>query len=415
MSTSQDLVIESFAARATPLRIALVTETFPPEVNGVAMTLGRIVDGMLARGHEVQVVRPRQAEESAPALRQGLDQVLALGVPIPSYPDLHLGLPAGKRLLKLWQQRRPDVVHVATEGPLGWSAVTAARKLQLPVTSSFHTNFDNYSQHYGIGLLKTPIDAYLRKLHNRTMATLVPTQELAQQLHVRGYRDVAVMSRGVAIEQFRPDCRSTALRAQWGAAPDDLVLLYVGRLAKEKNLGTVLSAYAAIRSSVPKAKLVFVGDGPMRQSLQQACPGAVYCGVRGGADLAAHYASGDLFLFPSVTETYGNVVPEALASGLAVLAYDQAAAGKLITNGRDGALVPSGDDLAFVNAAVALATDPQRLSLLRGQAAQAVAHLGWSQVFDGFVATLRSVIERRGSDFAQPALGTGAAIRQASA
>ncbi len=393
-------MVESFSTPAQSLRVALVTETFAPEVNGVAMTLGRVVSGLLQRGHEVQVVRPKQAREGSSAPREGLDEVLSKGVPIPNYPDLHFGLPFGNRLLKLWQQRRPDIVHVATEGPLGWSAVTAARKLRLPVTSSFHTNFDNYAQHYGIGLIRAPIEAYLRKLHNRTLATMVPTQTLMQQLQARGYRNLTLMSRGVAIEQFRPLARSDALRERWGAAPDDLVLLYVGRLAKEKNLGTVLTACAAVQARLPRARMVFVGDGPLRKALQEACPQAVFCGVQGGEELAAHYASGDLFLFPSVTETYGNVVPEALASGLAVLSYAHAAAANLIRDGHNGALVTFGDEPGFVNAAVALASDPQKIQALRSQAAASVSHLGWATVFDHFVLTLRTAIAGHNADLA---------------
>ena len=326
VNNTQDIMVESFAVQTKSLRVALVTETFAPEVNGVAMTLGRVVGGLLQRGHEVQVVRPKQGLEDRSLRRVGLDEVLSKGVPIPNYPDLHFGLPFGNRLLKLWQQRRPDIVHVATEGPLGWSAVSAARKLRLPVTSSFHTNFDNYAQHYGIGLIRAPIEAYLRKLHNRTLATMVPTQSLLQQLQARGYHNLTLMSRGVAIEQFRPQARSEALRARWGVAPHEVAVLYVGRLAKEKNLGAVLAAFAALQARLPSAKMIFVGAGPMQKTLQAACAQAVFCGLQEGEALAEHYASGDLFLFPSVTETYGNVVPEALASGLAVLAYAHAAA-----------------------------------------------------------------------------------------
>ena len=393
-------MVESFAVHAKSLRVALVTETFAPEVNGVAMTLGRVVNGLLQRGHEVQVVRPKQAIEGSYLPRAGLDEVLSKGVPIPNYPDLHFGLPFGNRLLKLWQLRRPDIVHVATEGPLGWSAVTAARKLRLPVTSSFHTNFDNYAQHYGIGLIRAPIEAYLRKLHNRTLATMVPTQALMQQLQTRGYRNLTLMSRGVAIEQFRPLARSEALRERWGVTSDDLVLLYVGRLAKEKSLDTVLATFTAVQTRLPRAKLVFVGDGPMRKALQEACPQAIFCGLQGGEALAAHYASGDLFLFPSVTETYGNVVPEALASGLAVLSYSHAAAAHLIRDGHNGALVALADEKGFVNAAVALACDPQKLQSLRSQAPASVAHLGWDTVFDHFVLTLRTAIAGHNADLA---------------
>lgn len=392
MKNTENIIVESFTRRSSNLRIALVTETFPPEVNGVAMTLGRIVDGLLHRGHSVQLVRPRQARDDDAKNPEGWDEVLATGVPIPNYGGLKFGLPSGHRLGALWQQRRPDVVHVATEGPLGWSAVTAARKLKLPITSSFHTNFHNYSRHYGMGLLKTPIEAYLRKLHNRTHKTLVPTQAMAQELTRQGYRNVGVMSRGVAMALFNPVRRSAALRTRWGVAEDDLVVACVGRLAKEKNVALVLASFAAIRAQSPGAKLLFVGDGPMRQKLEDTCPGAIFAGMRGGEDLAAHYASADLFLFPSLSETFGNVVPEALASGLGVVAYAQAAAAELIRDGVNGRTVTPGDELAFIQASIQLATDGPQRRRLRDNAPASVAPLDWDAVHDGFVRTLREVV-----------------------
>ncbi len=155
MNNPNELLVESFANRAPSLRIAIVTETFPPEVNGVAMTLGRIVEGLLQRGHSVQLIRPRQKLENAGASLNGIEEILSPGVPVPTYGELRFGLPSKRRLIKLWSAKRPDIVHVVTEGPLGWSAVAAARKLELPLTSSFHTNFQSYSQHYGLGLLQS--------------------------------------------------------------------------------------------------------------------------------------------------------------------------------------------------------------------------------------------------------------------
>ncbi|MDP2680389.1 MAG: glycosyltransferase family 1 protein [Rhodoferax sp.] len=400
METSHDLFVESFAARQASLRIALVTETFPPEINGVAMTLGRILDGLLARGHSVQVIRPRQSGENAVLPREGLEQVLSYGVALPAYRDLQFGLPARNRLTKLWSEQRPDIVHVATEGPLGWSAVTAARKLQLPITSSFHTNFRNYSPHYGIGMLKVPINAYLRKLHSRTLATMVPTLENLQELKRRGYSNLTLLSRGVSSDLFNPDRRSQALRDSWGVKPEDTVVLSVGRLAKEKNLGLVLSAFRSIQARLPSAKLVIVGDGPLRKSLEASYPQARFAGARMNEDLATHYASGDLFLFPSVTETYGNVVLEALASGLAVVSYACAAAKEIIANGDNGVLVVTHDEPAFVDACVALAIDAPKQVRLRAAAPTSVSHLSWDDVFDSFVATLTKVLVCHGRQFA---------------
>jgi glycosyltransferase involved in cell wall biosynthesis len=354
-----------------------------------------MVEGLRQRGHAVQLIRPRQSHE-APAPRAGLEQVLSHGIPVPTYGELRFGLPSKGRLVKLWAEQRPDIVHVVTEGPLGWSAVTAARKLALPLSSSFHTNFHSYSQHYRLGLLKSPIESYLRKLHNRTQATMVPTHAMQQELQGRGYDNVTLVSRGVAIEQFKPERRSEALRASWGAQPDDPVVILVGRLAKEKNVNLLVSAYQAIKTRLPRARLVLVGDGPLRSALQAQVPEAHFVGIRQGEDLAAHYASGDLFLFPSLTETFGNVVPEALASGLALLSYANAAALELIRDQHNGLLVPSGDTQAFVQAAVALALDPALQQRLRQAASPSVSQLAWSAVSERFEQVLREVLARHG-------------------
>ena len=376
--------------------MTVVTETYAPEINGVAMTLGRVVEGLRQRGHIVQLIRPQQSPSDAPSQQDDFSEILVKGYPIPKYTDLRFGLPAKSLLVKQWRQTRPAVVHVATEGPLGWSAISAARKLGLPVTSSFHTNFQNYSGHYQLGLLRSAIDAYLRKLHNRTAATLVPTKLLRKELESRGYQNLNIMSRGVSTDLFNPAKRSTELRQRWGSGPDDLVMLCVGRLAKEKNLNLVLSAFAAIHGRHPSAKLVLVGDGPLRKSIQESNPHVILAGVRTGEDLYAHYASADLFLFPSLSETYGNVVPEAMASGLAVLAYRCAAAAELIESGTNGMLVPEGNAIRFIRAASELADAPDQIQAIRREAVSRVAQLDWSHVHDAFIATLRSVIEQHG-------------------
>ena len=150
------------------------------------------------------------------------------GLPIPRYPQLKLGLPSKKELIRAWTHKRPDVVHIATEGPLGWSALQAARYLRLPVTSDFRTNFHAYSEHYGVGWLRKPMVSYLRKFHNLTQLTMVPTRALRAQLMEMGFENVQVVARGVDTKLFNPQRRSEALRREWGAGPDSLVMLVVG-------------------------------------------------------------------------------------------------------------------------------------------------------------------------------------------
>jgi glycosyltransferase involved in cell wall biosynthesis len=378
---------EASTAGRRPLRIALVTETYPPEVNGVALTIARVVEGLRERGHELQLVRPRQAGDAeAPAGDSGHD-LLVRGAPIPCYPHLRFGLPAGRTLRALWRQRRPDLVHIATEGPLGWSALRAARELEIAVTSDFRTNFQAYSRHYRLGWLRGAILAYLRRFHNRAGCTMVPTEALRGELQSAGFERTVVVARGVDTQLFDPARRSESLRRHWGAAAGDGVVLYVGRLAAEKNLDALLQAYGAMRQLQPRLRLVLVGDGPLRDALRQRCPEAVFAGHRSGIDLAAHYASADLFVFPSLTETFGNVTPEAMASGLPVLAFDHAAAGQLIDHGENGWLAPYGDVLVFVQLARMLAQDPA-IARRAGQAARcSTLDLGW----DGIVRQVETV------------------------
>jgi len=387
------MLLEGSAASPCSRRVAMVTETFPPEVNGVAMSMARLVHGLHERGHSVQLVRPRQTLAAGDVADTRFGEVLTRGCPIPRYPHLRMGLPAKRTLVRLWSQQRPDVVHIATEGPLGWSALQAARKLELPVTTDFRTNFHAYGQHYGIGWLATPILAYLRAFHNQAQCTMVPTDAMRSDLAARGFERLHVVGRGVDTRLFGPTRRSPELRRSWGAGENDLVLAYVGRLAAEKNLDAVLAAYDAVQALRAETKLLFVGDGPRRDALRARCPQAIFAGHRGGADLAAHYASADVFLFPSLTETFGNVTTEAMASGLPVVAFDSAAAGQLIAHGRNGVLAAGQDMPAFVRAALPLAHDsPLRASL--GTAARETAcRIDWRSVVMRFESIVSQVID----------------------
>ena len=390
------LVCQEIVSQLSSLRVAVVTETYPPEINGVAMTTGRMVDGLVAAGHRVDLIRPRQAHEGGSILlpdgSEGIEEMLSRGIPLPRYANLQLGLPARKVLLRRWSIQRPDVVQVVTEGPLGWSALTAARKLNLPVISEFHTNFHRYTGHYGVGWLKRPIAAYLRKFHNRANLTLVPTRALCGELAEQGIPRVDVVSRGVDTRLFDPARRSGALRRSWGLEPDDLAVVYVGRIAPEKNLALLEKAFEVIQARQPRARLIMVGSGPALEAMRTRQPRAIFTGPRTGELLAEHYASGDLFLFPSLSETYGNVVAEALASGLPVVAYRDAAALELITHQVHGWLVEPGDEAAFVSGAVRLAESPELRARQRLAARERVASLAWHAIVERLVALQRQVI-----------------------
>ena len=378
---------------APSLHIALISETFPPEINGVANTLGRLVDGLRSRGHRVQLIRPRQDIDHAQDADD--DLLLTQGWPLPGYPGLQWGQSSLHKLLRRWQRQRPDVLYIATEGPLGLSALRAARLLAIPVVSGFHTNFQQYTGHYGIGLLTRAMTNYLRWFHNRTQLTLVPSIGQKVDLERRDFERLALLARGVDSQLFHPRRRSDALRESWGLGPDDLAVLHVGRLAAEKNLGLLVKAFRALQTAHPhrRMRLILVGDGPLRASLQAQLPQALFCGLQRGETLAEHYASGDLFLFPSLSETFGNVVLEALASSLGVVAFDQAAAAQHIHHGHNGLLARPGDEAGFCEAACELLGDAEVLRHIRLNARRHASHLSWDDIVALFEQHLRSAMQ----------------------
>jgi glycosyltransferase involved in cell wall biosynthesis len=380
------------AARTRPLRIAVVTETYPPEVNGVAMTLGHLVRGLTSRGHTIELVRPRQRDAEVPAQQPRLEELLVRGMAIPRYDALKLGLPARTLLHRHWSYRRPHVVHLVTEGPLGWSALAAARTLGLPVASDFHTNFHSYTAHYGVGWLRRPVTSYLRRLHNQCRCTIVPTPDLREELASLGFRNLLIVARGVDAELFNPGRRCPILRQSWRASASDPVALFVSRIAPEKNMHLVLETYEAMRHANPRVKLVVVGDGPERLRLQQRYPDAIFAGTRHGTDLAAHYASADIFLFPSLTETYGNVTVEALASGCAVVAFHYAAARQHIRQNENGITVTYGDREGFIQEAIALACDSDRRARLGDAARATMVRVDWNYIVGEFESALTDVV-----------------------
>ena len=371
-----------------PMRLAYVTETFPPELNGVSLTVERTVRHLRERGHAVQLIRPRQPGEDR---RDDPEELRTAGCAIPMYRELRFGLSRVGPLVRRFRQTRPELVHLATPGPLAWAALTAARALGLPTTSDFRTNFHQYSRYYRLGFLAGPALGLMRRLHNLTDRTFVPTAAVHRELAEFGFQRLAIVGRGVDGERFSAARRSDSLRRSWGAG-DGPVLLTVGRIAAEKNVELALRAFERARALQPDLRMVVVGDGPARSRLEAAHPAAQFVGVRRGDDLAAHYASADLFLFPSLSDTFGNVVLEALASGLPVVSHAVAAAAEHVRDGVCGRLVAPGDEAAFIAATSALASDPAALAPMRQEALAAAARADWPQVLAGFEAHLEATL-----------------------
>lgn len=369
------------------MKIEIVTDTYHPDVNGVAMTLGRLVGGLKKRGHEVHVMHTALGEAAG-------EETRLRGVSLPGYQEVRVGLPKPMKFKRKWRKQRPDVVYIATESPMGGSAVKACRKLGIPCVMGFHTNFDQYLSRYRLEGVRPLALSYLRKIHGRADRTLVPTSDVRDRLVESGFERVGIMGRGVDTTLFSPDKRSEALRHEWGATASSPVVMVVGRVASEKNLGLAMKAFEELREREPRMVAVVVGDGPLRASLQKEHPWVVFAGMRQGEDLARHYASADVLLFPSETETFGNVTLEGMASGLVTVSYDYAAARAHVVQGENGLKAPLGDEESFLRqSGMALVLD--RWDQLRRQARKDAERQSWDGIVETFIDHLQAVIPPR--------------------
>lgn len=387
-----------------PLHVLLVTETWSPEVNGVAMSLGQLMHQLNLYGHKVSLLRPKPKQNvalgpndttpnnlassgiSGQAMQGISHDIQVKGMSIPKYSDLQFGVPAYFTIKKELQQLKPDLVHVATEGPLGLAALWAAKRLGIPVTTGYHTQFHDFSRHFGFGVLAAPLMAYFKWFHNTSKATCVPSKKTYNDLDSLGFKRLYEVGRGVDLERFNPRHRSEKLRAEWGARNQHTVLVMVSRLSPEKGVDLVIKSFKALqREQLQRAvKLVIVGDGPDRARLEALAEDSkddiIFAGAKTGEALSQHYASGDVFVFASQVETFGNVVVEAMASGLPVYAFDDAAAGMLVTE-RSGLLVDFGDEQQFIEKVSML----PKMQILKEQgiaACQSVAGFSWQRPAD---------------------------------
>jgi len=361
---------------ASKLRIEIVTDTFRPDINGVAMTLGRLVDGLRDLGHLVYIVHT--------GVKGGKGESVVKSISLPSYSEVRVGLPSKGRLSKRWGRKRPDVVYVATESPLGMSAIKVARKMEIPVAAGFHTNFHQYMKQYRLGKMQDTALNYLHRVHGLAHCTIAPSPDVRDALVRDGFQNIKLLGRGVDSGLFHPEKRCAKLRMEW-----------VGRVAPEKNLELAVEAFEAMKKSVPDVCCVVVGDGPTRAAMEQKNRYIHFAGVQRGEALARHYASADILLFPSETETFGNVVLEGMASGMVTVAYNYAAASLHVQHGENGLLAPKGDMKAFVKTACD-ALQLEQFGMMRTQARETAKKLGWEAITKAFEGYMLEIISDSG-------------------
>ncbi|HLZ21551.1 MAG TPA: glycosyltransferase family 1 protein [Ktedonobacterales bacterium] len=369
------------------MRVALVTENFLPKLDGVTRTLAMLLEHLQRRGHQAIVLAP----EGAPRRYARARVFSARGVPLPLYPELRLLFPS-PRLERRVASFRPDIVHVADPVLLGAAGVLWAQRLGTPVVASYHTNLAAYCSYYHLSALAELTWTYRRFIHNQCVATVAPSPSTASVLTRKGFERVSVWPRGVDPALFTPQRRSSAWRARIAGDPDKPILLYAGRLAHEKNLAILRPLISRLEAY--KAHLVFVGDGPARADLESAfkSDSVTFMGYLRGTDLAEAYASADVFVFPSLTETFGQVVLEAMASGLSVVAFDTEGVRDLVRHSETGFLLPPAAPASFISTVGQLLDYPELRVSLGARARQEAAQRTWAAVMDGLLAHYRDAI-----------------------
>lgn len=384
-----------------PLRLALFTDTYLPQLNGVTRTLDRLVRAVQDHDGEVRVWTARDPRAGE---RTGVATLPSL--PFWAYPELRIARPEygrAERELSAWG---PTIVHAATPFGVGLAGRRAAGRLGIPFVSSYHTSFSAYARFYHLGALAHPGWAYLRWFHNAGRRTYAPSDATAGELRANGFRRVKVWSRGVETDRFNPDFRSRALRDRLGVRPDRWLIGNVGRIAREKGLDTMLAAMHVLERDVPgRFVFAFAGDGPYLEPLRRAAPASArFMGRLEGTELSTFFASLDLFVFPSVTDTFGNVLLEAMASGVPVLAADAEPTRGLVTEGR-GLLYYPGAGPNLASAIRAAAAQPERLAAMRTAALTFAAQRGWDRILDDLIADYRRAIDE-GRHAVEPAGAT---------
>ena len=377
--------------RLDGVRLALFTDTYPPQLNGVSRTLERLVAEARDRGANVRVFTTTDPDLA----HHDPDEVRWNSVPFWAYPQVRLSAPrfvAARADLARWQ---PSIVHVATEFGVGLAGRSAATALGVPLVTSYHTSFSAYAEFYRLGALASIGWKYFRWFHSAAVRTFTPTDAIRGEVEAHGFRNVGVWGRGVDGDRFDPSFRTLEWRRALDIADDAMVVLYVGRIAKEKGLEHALGAMKKLAAGVPAIRFVIVGDGPYEAELRAAAPaGVVFTGRLSGVPLSTAYASSDVFLFPSVTDTFGNVLLEAMASGLVVVSADAGNTRELIGTDR-GVIVPVELPGAIATALMALEQDRARHGTIRSVAQAWARERTWPRVWNGlFSEYLRAISGR---------------------
>ncbi|GMK39827.1 glycosyl transferase [Paenibacillus sp. CCS19] len=368
------------------MRLAIFTDTYEPEVNGVARTLGRWTDFLRRQGIEVMVFAPDPAMDNT-SLHNSIQVQRFTSFPFFLYPECRLAVPNPVPVRRALQLFQPTLIHVATPFNMGLFGIHYAKKYRIPLVASYHTHFDRYLPYYNLQWMAKLLWRYLEWFHHECRMIFVPSPSTKAQLVGRGWRGdrLDVWPRGIKTDQFYPGVNRAELSASYGITSEQFVVLYVGRLSPEKDVGIAIDAFDKFRQSHPEAVMLIAGDGPSAGELEARCTREQlpvrFLGFQSLPALRELYAAADVFLFPSATETFGNVVLEAMACETAVIGARAGGVADTLTHGVNGLLCDPGSADAFADALERLHQDPEERSHLAARGLAYSRNQSWDAIF----------------------------------
>ena len=364
--------------RAVPKRIALFTGAYNHIADGVSLTLNRLVDYLERHGTSVRVFAPTVEE---PVVNHTGTLVPAPSIPAPGRPEYRLTLGLSRSVREELRRFGPTLFHIATPDVLGYQALRFARKLDVPTVASYHTHFSSYLKYYKLGLFEGFLWSYLRHFYAQCEQVYVPSPSMVAVLRENGIdRGLRLWERGVDMERFNPDRRSMMWRQALGIEEDDVLITFVGRLVWEKGLRIFADVLEGLAARGIRYRSMIVGEGPARADLERRLPQTIFTGHLGGEALPRAYASSDVFLFPSDTETFGNVTLEAMASGTPAVVADATGSNALVDHGATGFLAAPGRPTAFLDCTQRLVEDAALRYQMGCQAVEHARHYEWNAV-----------------------------------
>jgi phosphatidylinositol alpha 1,6-mannosyltransferase len=366
------------------MRVAIFSEVYWPMVSGVGITLSRLTDALHARDHEVRVYTATYPIPDGSLDRPEVHR--SRSIPLPLYPDVHWAFPSVRAIAEDAARFKPDLVHVATEVTMGLAGLKVARRLGIPVVASAHTDYQKYAERYNVPWAMGPGWVYLRWFYGQTERVLCPSHFYQRFLQSKGIARTGLWTRGADLRRFNPDFASQEYRRRLGVGPDDLLVSFIGRLAKEKDLELLVEVWQEIAEVRGTAQLALVGRGPMEETIRlRRLPGVHVLGLLQDDELSTAYASTDIFVFPSPTETFGNSLLEAMASGLPCIAADVGGVLEFARHEENALLARAGDRASLRGSLLRLLQDAELRRRLRAGALHTASERHWDEIYDGLI------------------------------